>query len=112
MSGTVTPLLRETTPRTAIVAAQTPLDVVNAAIEDPIIRAALTKYLGTSAHGPAASIIGAGVTALAAHFGFQLSPDVTLYLSGAVGLIAGYGWQLFAAKYLIPATPVTQGITR
>jgi len=111
MSQTTTPPSVETTPKAAIVAAQTPLDVVNAAINDPLIKAVLDKYIGTSAHGPAASIAAAALTALAAHFGFQMSADTTLYVSGFVGLLAGYAWNWVAAKYLTPATPVTGGTT-
>jgi hypothetical protein len=110
---TVTPNVPpvETTPKAAIVASQTPLDMVNAAINDPLIAAVLTKYLGTSAHGPAASVIAGGLTALAAHFGLSLTPDETLWLSGVVALLAGYGWNWFAAKVLTPATPMTRGTT-
>jgi hypothetical protein len=101
----------ETTPKAAIVASQTPLDIVNAVINDPLIAAVFNKYFGTSAHGPAAAVIGGGVTVIAAHFGLSLTPDETLWLTGVVALLAGYGWNLFAAKVLTPATPVTRGTT-
>lgn len=110
MSDTVTPPPAETTPKAAIVAAQTPLDVVNAAIEDPEVMAVVNKYLG-GPNGIPATVAGFIVTWIVAHYGLQLTPDAVGTLSAAGGLLLGFAWNWFSKRYLKPATPVTQGTT-
>ena len=96
-----------TTPKAAIVAAETPLDMVNIVLEDPTVEAVFDKYLGNSLHSPLATIAAGGITVIAAHFGLQLSDETTSISAAIVGLIAGYAWNWFSKKYLTPTTPVT-----
>lgn len=106
MSGTVPPV--ETTPHPVIVTSQTPLDVVNAALNDPVIMAVFKKYAGDP-NGLIAALAGMLVATLVAHFGLQLSSDVVGTLSLVVAAAFGFGWQVLSRKFLTPATPVTQG---
>ena len=100
--------LAETTPKAAIIQSQTPLDMVNVVLDDPAVEAVFNKYLGNSMHSPIATIAATGITVIATHFGLQLSDQTTAIVSGVVGLLAGYGWNLFSTKVLTPKTPVTK----
>ena len=101
----------ETTPHPDIVAAQTPLDVVNTILEDPEVQAVVQKYVGNP-NGIPASLAGILVTGLVTHYGLQWDPATVGTVSLIVGAAFGYGWNWFSTKFLTPATPVTQGTTK
>jgi hypothetical protein len=110
MSATVTPDVPvvETTPHAAIVAAQTPLDVVNAALNNPALMAVFQKYAGNP-NGIPATLAGLVVGGLVSHYALQMDPATVGTISLVVAGAFGYGWNWLSAKYLTPATPVTQG---
>lgn len=105
MSGTL-PVI-ETTPHATIVAAQTPLDVVNVLLENPAIMSVFKKYAGDP-NGLPAALAALLVTQVVAAYGLQLSGTATNALSLLMAAAFGYGWMVFSAKVLTPATPVTK----
>jgi hypothetical protein len=107
---TITPNVpaAETTPHASIVAAQTPLDVVNAAINNPVIMATFQKYAGNP-NGIPATLAGLVVGGLVSHYGLNLDPATTTSLSVVVAAAFGFGWNWLSRRFLTPATPVTQG---
>lgn len=107
---TAPPPFVETTPKTAIVASQTPLDMVNVVLSDPEVLAVFNKYAGNP-DGLPASLAGLIVTGLVTHYGLQLPAATVLTLSTVVAAIFGYGWKWLSTKYLTPPTPVTQGVS-
>ena len=110
MSTTIPPNVpaAETTPHASIVAAQTPLDVVNAAINNPVIMATFQKYAGNP-NGLPAALAGLAVGYATTAWGLKLDAALVGPLTLAVAAAFGYGWNLISAKLLTPATPVTQG---
>lgn len=100
----------ETTPHPAIVASSTPLDAVNAAINNPVIMDAFKKYAGDP-NGIPMALAGLVVGYAGTHW-LRIDPTISGAITLAVAAAFGYGWNLFSRKLLTPATPVTQGITR
>ena len=97
----------ETTPHPSIIAAETPLDVVNSAINNPVIMAVFQKYAGKP-NGIPATLAGLIVGSVVAHYALPVDPAVVGTISLIVAAAFGYGWNLFSTKVLTPKTPVTK----
>ena len=112
MSATITPNVPavETTPHPDIVAATTPLDVVNAALNNPALMAVFQKYAGNP-NGIPATLAGLVVGGLVSHYALQLDPATVGSISVVVAASFGYGWTWLSTRFLTPATPTTQGTT-
>jgi len=110
MSSTITsppPPIVETATHSDIVAAKTPLDVVNVILTNPIVGEAVQKYAGQPDGLPAA-IAGLLVTGVVSNYALQLSPATVSTASVFVAAGLGYGWNWFSRRVLTPKTPVTK----
>jgi len=94
----------ETTPHADIAAAQTPLDVVNLVLQNPVVAATLQKYAGKPNSLPM-SIAGWLVTAIITYYGLHLNPQIVAALSFFVAALFGFAWNCFSRRFLMPPMP-------
>lgn len=112
MSSTTSPPIPpiETTPHPDIVAAKTPLDVVNAVLANPVLEDTVDKYTGATTHTPGVALLASVVIDLATQYGLHLTSNESLLAAIVVGGVTGYGYQ-WISKKMAPVTPVTGGTT-
>lgn len=94
----------------AIMKAETPLEVLMAFLADPALLALAVKYLAPYSTGYIGSAIAALLVVLLAHVGLtSLPPLVTALITGGGALVVGWGWQVIANTWLMPAPPPVTG---
>lgn len=108
MSATTNVPPVETTPHPEIAASTTPLDVANVMLNNPTIKAAIMKYAGDP-NGMPATLAGLVIGYATTTYGLKLDPALAGPLTLVVAAALGFGWNWLSARFLTPATPVTQG---